>query len=338
MSYPMLTQRVGGLQNKIRNTIEALHKAGVDASYLNPVSQRLSDFDVIHIFGAAHGTHRIAEEAKAQRTKVVLSPVMQPDISAISIFRYHIASSICRFISRNDLRTSFDDLLQALRLSDRIVALSSLEKTSIARLLGTIPSNISVIPNGISEMFFEATPDFFKSKFNGLTGFALVVGSISTYKNQLGVIRATEQIGCQVVLVGPAGNSEYLQRCLCAGGRRVRHIGTLDYTDPLLASCYAAAGVTVLASRGEAFGNAVAESLAADTPAIITRKNGLGITPAPPALTFVDSNDIDQLSHAIHFSLNSGRIQSSCSSLVSHLRWESVAKDLIDVYKCALSA
>lgn len=333
LSYPMLWQRTGGLQVQITKSLKYLKKRGNDVHLFNPLSDRLHHFDVIHVFAAINGTHRLVEEARSQGVKTVMTPLIHADNGLLKRKRYAIASWLTAKISNYEIKTTFDEVRAGLNASDHILALSEAEKRTLIEIHGQPQSKISVVPNGIDPQFFAADAGPFHQKYGHREKFVLVVGSISPYKNQLGVIRATREAGWPVVLIGPDQDSAYLQQCLHEGGGRVHYLGTIPHDDPLLASAYGSAGVTVLASEGESFGLAAVESLAAGTPAIITEANGLGIEARPPILTYVTASDTQKLAAAISDAMGAQAAVSDCRGLVARLSWDHVSEKIEDVYR-----
>ncbi|AWI77033.1 hypothetical protein CEW83_18835 [Parazoarcus communis] len=330
-SYPMLWQRTGGLQVQILKTVEHLRAEGIDARVFDTLNDRFSNYDIVHVFSAINGTHVILREAQAQGARTVLSPILQPEKSRWTFRRYAIASWITGRLTGYDIRTTFDNIQSALKYSDRLIALSSEEEQVLTDGYGVDKRSISRISNGIDPAFFSAEPDLFLERHPTPGGFVLVVGSISPYKNQLGVIRQSNR---PVVLIGPPSNKDYLAQCLEEGGERVVYIGSLAHDDPLLASAYAAAGVTVLASAGETFGLTAVESLAAGTPAIITKSNGLGLLPNPPYLQFIDPSNRSMLRSAIESATSAPTdARDRCRAMVAHLTWHQVSSSIAEVYK-----
>ncbi len=329
-SYPMLWQRTGGLQVQIRHTIDSLRRIGVDAKVFDVYNNKISDFDIIHVFSATHGMYLTLQEARLQGVKTVVSPVFQPDDNLGKYKRFRLANWLLRQITSNEVKSSFDYIGDSLRTADRIIALSQKELAVIAVGYGVTEEKISLVGNGVDPCFFESTKDLFVKNSSLNTGFVLVVGSISSFKNQLGVIRATNR---DIVLVGQILDHDYFDQCRAEAGERLTYLGTFEFNDPYLGSIYAAAGVTVLASAGEAFGLTVVESLAAGTPAIITEKNGLGLAPQAACLQFVDPYNSELLNSAIEKSLNIGfDHREECRNIVRHMSWDQVAKDLLCIY------
>lgn len=332
-TYPMLWQRTGGLQTQILKTTEHLLNKNIDIHLFDSLNERLNDYDIVHVFGNGSGVHRILQEAKAQGVCTIYSPILQPSCSRLKFARYAVASWLTSKITSYEINTSHNDICLSVECSDHLIALSKAECGILKKLYGVTNEHITLIPNGIDSCFFKANPALFSEQYKIEPGFILIVGSISSYKNQLSVIRATADMKLVVILIGPVGDSEYMNQCLEEGGERVRYIGILAHNDPLLSSAYAAAGVTILASAGEAFGLTVVESLASGTPAIITASNGLDLSPCP-SLSFVDPHDIMSLQHTIHAALTAQQpTASQCQELVAHLKWEVVGDKIIQVYK-----
>lgn len=333
-TYPMLWQRTGGLQVQIRKTIEHLRMRGVDVHLFDALNEKLRDCDLVHVFAAINGTHLILHSAKAQGVRTVLSPVLQPEGGRMKFLGYEAASWLTGKLSSYEIRTTHDEVRSAVKYSDRLIALSEAECRILCNVYAASPNWVTLISNGIDSAFFSARPNLFSERFEVAPGFVLVVGSISPYKNQLGVVRATARANRVVVLIGPVGNKEYLQQCLREGGQRVRHVGVFAHSDPLLGSAYAAAGVTVLASDGETFGLAAVESLAAGTPAVITSSNGLGLDPVPPLLTFVNPHTTGSIERAVDAALAVPLLdRERCRLLVKHLDWSRVAEQIEQVYR-----
>ncbi|MDZ4315966.1 MAG: glycosyltransferase family 4 protein [Azonexus sp.] len=329
-SYPMLWQRTGGLQVQIRHTIHSLRRIGVDAEVIDIYNEKISDFDIVHVFSATHGMYLTLQEARLQGVKTVVSPVFQPDMNLYKYKKFRVASWLLRQITSNEVKSSYDYIGSALHTADRIIALSEKEWAVIEIGYDIKKEKISLVGNGVDPHYFESTADHFVKNSSLDTGFVLIVGSISSFKNQLGVIRATNR---NIVLVGQILDHGYFDQCRAEAGERLTYLGTFDFNDPYLGSIYAAAGVTVLASAGEAFGLTVVESLAAGTPAIITEKNGLGLRPQPPYLQFVDSYNSMLLNAAIEKSLGVGfDRREKCRGMVQHMSWDNVAKDLLRIY------
>lgn len=332
LSYPMLTQVQGGLEIQILETLAALRGLDCDAELIDPLRQRLADFDLVHVFAAGSGNHQIVQFARLVGRPVVLSPLIRPCWTREMGRRARLIDRVMGRFSRWEVSTEYGDLHRALDGADRLVALGPQEKTSIVDGFEVEPGRISVIPNGIPPRFFGASPAPFLARFGLQAGFALCVGSIDEHKNQLGLARALVSTDIPLVLVGQCNdaNRGYLDQVLQVPG--TRHVGSLAYDDPLLASAYAAAGVFVLASRSEVMPLVVLESLAAGTPVVMTRHHGMDTSGLRHVLTEVDPSSADAIAGAVTAVRRAPPSAADCAAAVGSLTWEAVARSLLTVY------
>ncbi|MCP5161487.1 MAG: glycosyltransferase [Hahellaceae bacterium] len=332
ISYPMLFQRNGGLQLQLIETKNALQNLDVDVEFINSSTSKLSHYDIVHVFAAIHGNEQIVHEAKRQNTRVVISPLQQPSVSYWETRRARLSSRLTGSITKYHVKTTYDCVKSAIKNAHWIIAQSEKEKEAI-RLLYDVKENVSVISNGVASSYFSASPNLFCQVYGIAEGYVLVSGAISPYKNQMAAILATRPLNCPVVLVGAAWNQAYLDDCLNVGGGRVKYVGELPPNSDILASCYAAASVTVLASEGETFGLAVAESLAAGSAALITRKTGLDIPKSLPYFDYVDASDMHGLTKSISAAQMAPKNRELCRSLVSPFSWDQVVQEIFRTYK-----
>lgn len=331
ISYPALWQRKGGLQIQIERTCAALNKLGVETKVVDFVNERLNSYDLIHSFSAAHGLYAVVEEAMAQAVKVVVSPVLQPEQNLNKFLLYRLLNRATLRASSNEIKTNYGQIRSVLRNAHKVVALSSSEMNVISQGYGIEKDKVAIIPNGIDEHFFQDQAIDLSPDVRHLQGYVFVSGSISTYKNQLAVIKATKR---PVVLAGPAYSADYLNKCLVAGGTRVHYVGALEHHDPMLVSLYSNAAVNVLASFREAGPLCSLESLACGTPAVVTKKNGLPILARPPLLQYVDANNRSALAHAIELAAQTSvKDRAECRSMVAEFRWDSVARSILPIYE-----
>lgn len=338
LSYPMLFQRDGGLQVQVRETIAALNRiapgAGgqLEVELVDPNRERLSDYDLIHVFSAINGNHRIVESASELGLPVLLSPLLSPAWNRSSGWRARMADRMTGKLTAWDVQTSYAQSKRALQLASLVIALGEAERAAIVAGFQIDPAKIRVFPNGINPQFFSANADLFHRE-TGLSGpLVLMVGAISPYKNQLGLARALAGSGLPLVLIGAAQRSDqaYLQEVLEQPG--VSWLGQLEHADPLLASAYHAAAVLALPSQGEVFPLTVLEALAAGTPAVMSESSALALPGSGFALKQVRWDDGPGLRAAICALLAARPERSAVRTLVSHLTWDKVAAQIAGCY------
>ena len=335
LSYPMLFQREGGLQIQIRETIAALNSlngGGIEASLIDPQRERLDSFDLVHVYSAINGNHRIMETASDMGVPVVLSPLLAPGWDRAAGLRAHLADRLACKLTGWNAQTTFAQTKRALQLADRIVALGEAEKKAVVEGFRVATHKIQVLPNGINARFFAAGPQLFREQTGISAPFVLMVGAISPYKNQLALAQALQGCGLDIVLIGQAQmqHQAYLQSLLRLP--RLTWLGQLEHANPLLASAYRAAAVLALPSQGEVFPLSVLESLAAGTPVVMTNESALRIAQSEFALKQLHWQDLASISRAIVALANEPPERAAVQALVARFTWRRVADQLADCY------
>lgn len=334
VSYPIIFQANGGLAVQFRQTISALQNQGVDAKIFDMESDRFENFDLVHVMATVHGNHTIIESAKNAGVPVVLSSVLQSSLSNGQALRARLIDRFVGKLTGWQVQTTFGQIQKALANANHVVVLSKFERAMLERVYQIYSDKISIVPNGISKHFFTARCARFKGKFDFDKKIVLCVANISLDKNQVSVIRALRGMDCEIVLIGYCNteNRPYLDQCLSEGNGRVHYLGPLAHDDPLLASAYAASDVTVLASQTEVAPLSVMESLAAGTPAVVTKHNSLGIPFEDGVLIAVDPADENEIRNSVHKLINEPPEHSRCVNLVRDFTWDRVGEDLKKIY------
>lgn len=336
ISYPMLFQHSGGLQVQVRETIAALVKLGVEARLVDPTRDRLVDYDIIHVFSAINGNHRIVESARALGVGVVVSPLIQPHWNKRLAMLARLLESLVGRLTAWNVKTEYRQIASALHGADALVALGDVEKRSIMDAFRIDKESIRVIPNGIPERFFRGNPSTFRQATGIHSDFVLCVASINTYKNQLGLARALEGSGLPLVLIGPCQDHDRSYLGQLSRHSHVRYLGGMDYTDPLLASAYAAATVFCLPSNSEVMPLSVMESLAAGTPVVMTRNHAMDVSGMREVCTEVCPSRPHEIGVAIHAFVESRPVAERCREAVRGFTWEAVAEQLRQCYQDVL--
>ncbi|TWI69005.1 hypothetical protein IP91_00070 [Pseudoduganella lurida] len=344
LSYPMLFQREGGLQVQVRETIAALNRLAGDghpslrAELADPNRQRLDQFDLVHVFSAINGNHRVVEAATEMGVPVVLSPLLSPGWSRTAAFRARVAERLAGRLTDWNVQTSYAQTKRALQLARLVIALGEPERQAIMSGFHVEPARIRVFPNGISRHFFAAGPDLFQQR-TGIAGpFVLMVGSVNPYKNQRGLVEALAGLDVPIVLIGRVAGAEqgYLDSVLASPW--VRWLGELNHEDPLLASAYRAAAVVALPSHGEVFPLAVLEGMAAGTPVVMTNENALDLRGSDFALRKVAWHDGAALRQAVCEFIRQPPERAVVQALVASYTWQSVAAGMASAYADVLGA
>jgi glycosyltransferase involved in cell wall biosynthesis len=339
MSYPMLFQREGGLQIQVRETIKALARTepAMHVELVDAARVHLDEYDVIHLFSAINGNHRVVEAASEADVPVVLSPLISPGWNRAQGRRARVADQLLGRLTAWNVQSSYAQARSALQLAREVIALGEAERSAIASAFLIDPAKISVIPNGISAHFLDADPALFRKRCAIATPFVLMVGAINPYKNQLGLARALAPLALPVVLIGEArdGDQAYLEQVRRMSG--VTWLGPLEHDDPLLASAFAAASVFALPSQGEVFPLTVLESLAAGTPVVMTAESALCLDSADFALKKVRWNDPSAQRRAVMDLICLPPARTAVRALVRPFTWDCVARQIAATYRKVLA-
>jgi glycosyltransferase involved in cell wall biosynthesis len=333
ISYPILFQSSGGLKMKINRTIEALTKIGIEARLIDPVRERFTEYDLIHVFACHQGNFRIVQQAKGDGVPVVMSTILNPPFSKWDGLKAEFLSRLVGKLTHWELTTNYQQIQIGLNLADHLIALGSVEVQMLVDGYNISPKKISIIENGIGAEFFNTGPDAFYEMYSIPHPFVLHTGLIGDTKNQLGLIHALRNEPINIVLIGYSNqlSQAYLDECLRAGGGRVYYLGEMSH-GALLASAYAAADLIAIPSRHEGMPNSVLEALASDKPVVMTKHHTMNLDLTNQAVLQVDSHDETAICSAVLSLLKSPPPKGISRAIVSTLAWPVVAEKLAELY------
>lgn len=339
LSYPMLFQTSGGLKMKLGRTVDALRRRGVQSQLVDPVRDRLTDFDIVHVFAPYNGNDRIVEQAKADGLPVVMSTILNPPFSRFDGIRARLLSRLVGKLTNWDIKTSYDQVVAGLNKADHLVVLGSIERRMLMEGYHIPGDKITIVPNGIGPEFFTATREAFISRYEICRPFILHTGIIGDVKNQLGLVKALKDVDIDIVLIGYVAreNRSYLEACLAEGGNRVRYLGELQHGE-LIASANAACALVAIPSRHEGMPNSVLEAMAADKPVILTDNHTMDFSLPLDVARQVFADDHAAIRSAAETFLRQPPPPGRARSIVAKFSWDVVAEQLAGIYENALSS
>lgn len=333
LSYPMLFQTGGGLRMKVSRTVDALTRLGIEARLVDPVRERLKDYDIVHLFAAYNGNHRIVEQARGDGIPVVISTILNPPFSRWQGRKARLISRMVGRLSRWEMTTSYQQMATALSMADHLVVLGGIERRMLTDGYLVPVDRISVVHNGIGEEFFRADPSTFLRAYPQRRPFVLHTGLIGEVKNQLGLIRALKGCDLDIVLIGYAGQGaqRYLQQCLSEGSDRVSYLGELPHGE-LIASAYAAASVIAIPSRHEGMPNSILEALAADKPVVLTNNHTMDFAFPASVASEVSPDDLSAIRENVIRFAAAPPLPGRARAVVATMSWDAVATQLSKIY------
>lgn len=309
-------------------TMQALRNLGHVVEVFNWQATELSTH-VVHVFGGFYHQAELIQRLIASGHKVVVTPNL---VRIHAGWRYRLAPIIARL----PLQTTISLRRSIIRSCHAVCVVSAAEAHDAVTVYGANPNTVHVVPNGVEQRFFSATPQAAQALL-GMEPFVLCVASIEPNKNQVALIEALGPTGIPLVLVGAEKTTtahhqaRYMQQFRDALQHfpSVRWLGGIDHANALLPSLYAAARVHVLASHAEAQGVASLEAAAAGAHVVMSNVATLHSVFGND-VDYCQPNSVESIRAAVEHAFAHPRSHISAPWLTS---WDSVAKTLVSVYR-----
>jgi len=257
-------------------TAGALAAVGVQVRPRQPGEDRLAGIDCLHLFGSLADHLPVVEAARRQDVPVVLSPIAWFDLASYWRQPRRLPGRLAacgRFLARAAWPQLPSWRGWLYRRVDLLLPNSQAEAEQLVRYFKIPRRRIHVVPNGADERFARPDPQSFVGRF-GIRDFVLLAGRIEPRKNQLAVLRAMRDVDVPIVVLGDVvpGHEAYLAKCRRAAGSRVRFVGRVAHTDPMLGGAYAACGCLVLAGWYETPGLVALEAGMSGVPLVLPQR------------------------------------------------------------------
>lgn len=178
----------GGFEVQMLAAYNAVRKKGTNVELLNSWA-RDTDFDIAHLWGFGISQWNNIVYSKQAKKKVVVTALL-PDFSNISIrARFLISRLLYKSRILNEL----------IPYIDNFTTVNEVEKEYLVKYFNFERDKISVIPNIVSDIYTKNSDD---DENLGIENFVLCVGNICVRKNQLNLVRACNEIGMNILLIG----------------------------------------------------------------------------------------------------------------------------------------
>jgi glycosyltransferase involved in cell wall biosynthesis len=214
----------------------------------------------------------------------------------------------------------------------RVLAVSETTKQDLIDRLGVEESRISVVPNGVDERFFRASPlsTDRRKALNIPADYLLIVGTLEPRKNHLNLFKAIQildrRVDLPLVVAGRRGWDDEpilaVAKALAAEGRVI----LTDYVaDCDLPGLYAGARAVVYPSWYEGFGLPVAEAMASGSAVVTSSAPALKETGGEFAL-YCDPADpeciAERISEAVAAQNQSDAAKSARQARAREFSWD----------------
>jgi glycosyltransferase involved in cell wall biosynthesis len=315
----------GGLEVQLDQTAQALRLRGHTVEHFDWWKPSL-ETDVVHVFGGFYHHAELVQRLVGSEHRVVVTANM---VRIHPAWQYRLVTALGVLGSRTTLGLRG----RLLRCAAAVTVASPAERHDVMQLFSIPANRVHVVPNGVEQRFFDATPEAARALL-GTDPYVLCVASVEPNKNQQRLISAIGPTGLPLVLVGdpkPSANRAYLDAVQQAveSFPNVRWLRGIDRGSELLPALFAAARVHVLPSLAEAQGLATLEAAAAGCAVV---------TSDLPTLRSAFTSDVAMCNPTSQQSirtavLDAWRNPRSARNAPWLISWQDVAEQLEAVYR-----
>lgn len=226
------------------------------------------------------------------------------------------------------------------RRAAALITVSAALRTELVRL-GVPAERVTVLRNGVDlELFAPRERDAVRRRLGFERTTMLTVGHLVEGKGHHVVLEALPKLAqVELIVVGEGPLEAQLRASAARLGvaGRVRWIGTLSQAQ--LADLYAAADVTVLATRREGMPNVLLESLACGTPVIATAVGGnMEIVSSPDAGLLMRDRSPEALCEAYEQLRRSPPSRQSVRRHAEQFAWGPTTRGLLQVFRSVVGS
>lgn len=310
----------GGGEIQILETFNELKKLDtVDVKLYDMWHPELLKCDMVHYFSVQFGSGVFCDYIKNLGIKLVVSPII--------------------WIEENN-NYNLDEIKHILEIADFILPNSYAEVDMLNKELNIPKDKMLPVYNGISREFSVMDQNFsFKERY-GLDQYILNVANIEPRKNQLNLIKAIQNLGIKLVLIGAIRDKEYFNKCLEADWNNlVKYIGRLSHDSIVLKSAYKEAECFVLPSTLETPGLAALEALVCGCPHIVVTSIGSAQEYFEDKVQYISEiHDVCKIEEAITKALIYPKIEESfIEKIKNKFSWEKTALQTLKAYEIAMN-
>lgn len=338
--------RFGGREVQMCRTKEHLEELGVEVTLFNKFEDNIDDYDIYHLFGADLLEHfHVVRYVKEMGIPLVVSTVFwssfetalkssaNPVKNAFAIVRK------CQQCSEKILRYNIPIISPTqfyLKNADLILPNSNLEARHLLRIFNFGSQKITVIYNGVEDIYARGEPDLFLNRF-GISDFVLFVGRVEPRKNLLALIKASRDTDHNLVIVGDINaNKSYYDECKKRAGENIHFTGNIPHNSELLVSAYHAAKVFVLPSWMETPGISALEAGLAGCNVVITNRGSTREYFEDMAL-YCDPNKVASIRDGIDLATEQPKTRRLSKHVREKYSWGAIAEDTLQAYKKLVS-
>jgi glycosyltransferase involved in cell wall biosynthesis len=331
-TYQSVMMLKGGPRTQILETKAALEKLGVDVQLFDMwQTLKKGDCDVLHIFGSGIATYHFAREVSKLGIKLVVSPIFFSSHSSqyIRCVLWFDKTILKRL---HGVWTDYGFVSEICKWADAVLPNTKKEAALIEQGLGIPKEKIHVVPNGVSERFYNADATLFVKTY-GISNFILNVGHIGPgRKNVLRLVRALNRIDKPAVIIGRPEAGEELDLIRKEAGKNILLLDNIPNDSDMLASAYAACDVFALPSLFETPGIAALEAGLAGAKVVITKYGGTEEYFTNYA-EYVGPISVNSIEKGIRKAISKPKDKKLCEHIRENYLWAKVGEMTLESYK-----
>ncbi len=334
--YPSAFQNPGGGEILLLKTREYIEREGAQVHLFNQWTDRFEKGDLLHVFGSVKEALGLMETAKSKGVKLIHCPIIWYNWQS-SLRVAYTSKERLMCIARQTVKYFFpfipSERKRMMEISDFVLAGSQMEAAQISRYFLIPQKKIRVVPYGADEIYAKADPEIFIRKHR-FSNFILMVGRIEPRKNQLNLIRAINESGKELVLIGDSvsHHQDYYEKCRGEAGENVHFLGAFPSDSEELRSAFAACSVFALPTWFETPGLAALEAALAGVKIVIT---GEGSTREyfKDYVEYVNPADVRDIRRKIEIAMKNPESDVLKKHIQNNFTWPLSAKRNLQVYQ-----
>lgn len=317
----------GGVRIKIEYFLRYISEK-VDAKLFNKWEDKITDYDILHIFKPGMQNLSTISLAKRKGIPIVVSAIVPSENRRKVQFKKLIDKII-------KLNTPYKITKKIFSMADVVIAETIYEKEYLKFAYDVANNKIYIIPNGISFPKSIVSEGYFREKTGITEKFLLQVGRFDSNKNQLNTIKAVEGTDVHVVFIGGPDKDDYsyYDKCVAASSKNIHFLGWIDHEDPLLQSAYKACHSFILPSQSEILGNALIEAAAFGANIISTNVLPLEAWGIADLCFVIDPLDVEDMREKILLSQKKDKSNELSIEIKRKFDWNNIADDHIKIYR-----
>jgi len=342
----------GGITVQVLETAKHLRELGIEVVvHLADEKIDYDEFDLLHFFDITRPAN-ILYHTRKTRKPFVLSPVLidyseydkkhRRGISGFIFRRFkadnnEYIKAVSRWLlakdklqSKNYLWKGHGSSIRAILRDVKMILPNSGQEYDQLNSIYALDKPYTVVPNGVDEKVFTPCKTTLKDD-----KLVVCAARIEGIKNQLNLIRALNNTGFRLLLIGDATPNQkgYYQQCRQVAGDNIKFIERISQEE--LISYYREAKVHVLPSWFETCGLSSLEAGAMGCNVVVTDKGYTREYFGEQAF-YCDPGRVESIYRAVQRAAESPLQEDLQAKILSDFTWQQAAKQTLAAYKKVL--